>query len=396
MRAANALKAEDSVVDRRYGPRRDSAPRRTSPYLEPHRPKKRVSSIFVARRGIARSLNSEMGYGRSADWVAGKLSRVLHLRKASHNTLADLGLYLDLSPEQLFPAPPAIEDMDVHRSLAGRLLCTTTLQWKSSHRVLSHSYRERHEGPYKKNLTAWARWVRPKNNRTPDQCLVYVHGWLEPGSWIEETTLFRKWGKELDADLLHVALPFHGKRCPPSALFSGEFFWTADLVRSIEGVRQAVCDVRALMAWLRKQGYKRVGITGISLGGAIAMMLACIEPSPDFIIPIIAHLELEDAIESAPILWRMKSDLERFGVHSAKRRELFTRLGLSHFVPMLSPEKQLWIEAREDLYIDARLVEKQWNEWKQPQILWIHGGHITFPLHLDTITKRIASFLAAG
>ena len=46
--------------------------------------------------------------------------------------------------------------------------------------------------------------------------------------------------EEIDVDLAHVALPFHGARKPMTSLFSGEFFWTADLVRSIEGVRAAI------------------------------------------------------------------------------------------------------------------------------------------------------------
>jgi pimeloyl-ACP methyl ester carboxylesterase len=220
-----------------------------------------------------------------------------------------------------------------------------------------------------------------------------VHGWLEPGSWAEETTLFRKWSKELEVDIVHVALPFHGSRKPKEALFSGEFFWTADLVRSMEGVRQAVCDARNIVGWLREQGYERVGVTGISLGGAITMVLACLSPLPDFIVPIIAHLELESVVEEAPILWRMKRDLENWGVDAQQRRDLFRRLGLSSYRPALGPERQLWIQAREDVYIDAGLAETQWREWGQPNILWIEGGHMTFPLHVDSITRRIEAFL---
>ena len=59
---------------------------------------------------------------------------------------------------------------------------------------------------------------------------------------------------ELEVDLLHVALPFHGRRNPRGALFSGEYFWTADLVRSVEAVRQAACDARAAF-YYRRRGF---------------------------------------------------------------------------------------------------------------------------------------------
>jgi dienelactone hydrolase len=333
-----------------------------------------------------------LGYGKSADKVAGALSRLLHLRGARLNTIGYLDQYLDLSIDELFPAAAPITDMRLRRTLFDRAIRASTLSWSSTHQIACGRYKKRHEGEYKKNLTAHARWIRPEGTRRRS-CLIYVHGWLEPGSWAEETTLFRKWARELDVDLVHVALPFHGSRKPPDSLFSGEYFWTADLVRSMEGVRQAVCDTRALMAWLREQGYGAVGVTGISLGGAITMLLACLEPLPDCIVPIIAHLELEAAIEKAPILWRMKQDLEHWGIDAEERCDLFARIGLSSCRPKLAPERQLWVQARDDVYIDADLAEKQWHAWGSPPILWIDGGHMTFPLHLAAITRKMGDFL---
>ncbi len=53
----------------------------------------------------------------------------------------------------------------------------------------------------------------------------------------------------------------------------------------------------------------------------------------------------------------------------------------------------MWIQAQEDVYIDAALAESQWREWGKPNILWIEGGHMTFPVHIDRITNRIDDFL---
>jgi pimeloyl-ACP methyl ester carboxylesterase len=292
-----------------------------------------------------------------------------------------------------FAVPPPIRDMRRTQRLHDRVLRTTSLSWTSDHAVLCPRYRERHDEQYTANHTAYARWLLPTGQRRR-RALIYVHGWLEPGSWVEEATLFRRWTKTLDTDVIHFALPFHGRRNPSGALFSGELFWTADLVRSTEGVRQAVHDVRQLVAWLRAEGYEEVGVTGLSLGGAITMLLACLDPAPDYIIPIIAHLRLHDVVEHAPIMWRMKRDLDAWGVDSAQRRTLFERLGLSRYQPRLPAERQLWIEAREDVYIDAALVEAQWDEWGRPPICWLPGGHMTIALHVGSLTDRMARFLA--
>jgi pimeloyl-ACP methyl ester carboxylesterase len=333
-------------------------------------------------------------YGRTADRVAGTLSRLLHLRRTKHDTIRDFEQeYLDLPLERMFPRPEPIRRMKQRRSLLGRAVRTTTLSWQSDYRPICDRYRARHDGDYRVNHTAWARWLVP-DGRPRRTCLIYVHGWLEPGSWVEEALLFPRWARALGVDLLHVALPFHGRRNPRGALFSGEYFWTADLVRSVEGVRQAAFDTRAAMLWLRERGYERIGVTGLSLGGSITMLLACVEPLPDFVIPLICHLELEDAVENAPILWRMKQDLERMGLGAERRRELFRRLGWSSIRPLLGPERQLWIEAEQDVYIDPELVRRQWNDWARPEILWIEGGHMTFPLQLDAITERMAAFVA--
>ena len=334
-----------------------------------------------------------MGYGANIDRVIGSLSRVLHFRAAKQNTLRDLERYLDLSPDALFPAPPSMPQIAVTRTLLDRALRSSTLTWQSTHEVLCPNYRKRHESEYRVNRKASMRWVRPDGPRR-DQCLIYVHGWLEPGSWAEETTLFRKWARELpQCDLAHVSLPFHGVRNPRSSFFSGELFWTADLVRTVEGIRQSVHDVRSAMRWLKARGYQKIGVTGLSLGGAITMLLACLDPMPDYTIPIIAHLQLVEAVEQAPILWRMRHDLESWGIDKGARREIFRRLGWADLEPVLPPERQLWIQAREDKYIDAQLAAEQHRAWGEPPILWIEGGHMTFPLHVGGMTTRIAQFI---
>ncbi|HVW26856.1 MAG TPA: alpha/beta hydrolase family protein [Polyangiaceae bacterium] len=335
-----------------------------------------------------------MGFGHEVDLIAGRLSHVLHgLRGPKPIDVEELTPYFDKALAELNPEPPPLDTVRAHHSLTSHFSRTTTLSWASAHPILSPIYAKRHETDYRCNHIAYARWLRPDGARRRD-CLIYIHGWLEPGSWVEEAFVFPRWLRELDVDIVHVALPFHGKRNTRTALFSGEYYWTADLVRSFEGIRQALWDVRSIMGWLRRQGYERVGATGISLGGSLAMLLACLEPTPDFVIPIVAHLMLAEAVEHATILWRMKGDLERWGIHEAQRREIFRRVGFDDAQPVLSRERQLWIEAREDAHIDPALVRRQWEAWGKPELYWIEGGHMTFPAHLREITNAMYQFLA--
>jgi dienelactone hydrolase len=336
--------------------------------------------------------------GWRIDHLIGHLSRGLHLRRARLNTVSDLGRYLGLPPDVLFPAP--IAPVDVRRR-PSRLPCLPAgggraveiLRWRSQHVPLCPRYRVRHSGAYASNETASARWMHPRSGQRR-RALVYVHGWLEPGPWPEQLFFLPHVSDALDVDVLHLQLPFHGDRNPRASLFHGELFWTADLVRSIEAVRQSCMDARSLVAWLREQGYVEVGVTGFSMGASIAMVLACLDRTPDYVIPIVGHLQLSDAIENAPIFWRMKTDLERFGIDGDGRKEIFDELGLERLRPRLPPERQLWIMARDDGYVTAPRVEEQWRAWGRPPIEWIPGGHMTFAFSLPRIIRRMTAFHA--
>jgi dienelactone hydrolase len=333
--------------------------------------------------------------GLRIDRIIGHLSHGLHIRGAKLNTVGDLGSYLNVDPTVLFPAPPPPADISRKRSRLpfGRRRTVDVLRWRSQHVPLSPSYLGRHAGEYARNQTASARWMHPRSGLRR-RALVYIHGWLEPGPWPEQFFFLPRVSEALDVDVLHVQLPFHGDRNPRSALFHGEFFWTGDLVRSIEAMRQSCIDARSLIAWLRTQGYDEVGVTGFSMGASIAMVLACVDPTPDYLIPIVGHLQISDAIENAPIFWRMKADLERFGIDRDGRREIFDELGLEGLRPRLAPERQLWIMARDDGYVTASRVEEQWNAWGRPPIEWIPGGHMTFAFSLPRIIRRMKSFHA--
>jgi dienelactone hydrolase len=331
-----------------------------------------------------------MGFGAQIDSVVGKLSRILHVRSTHTDTSHELGPYLGAAVEEFFAPPPGVPHVRHQKPLFTGSRVTETLSWRSDYQPMSENYRHRHETLYAKNLTAYARWMHPKGAHRKS-LLLYVHGWLEPGSWVEEATLMPRWYKELEVDVAHVQLPFHGRRSPRGQLFHGEWFWTADLVRSFEAVRQAIMDVRSIMSYFRDIGYQEIGITGLSLGGSLAMLTACLEPLPDYIVPMIAHLELADALEQAPILWRVKTDLERFGLNEERRREIFDQISIGHAPPLLPPDRQLWVAAREDGYLRPELVEQQWERWNKPNILWIKGGHMTFPIALNQIVQRMKS-----
>ena len=128
--------------------------------------------------------------GRGVDRAIGTLSHLLHLRSAQLNTVDDLGPYLGASPTVLFPTPVSPRDLVRRKprlpSLGSRVV--ETLRWHSQHVPLCPHYRARHAGEYVKNQTVSARFFHPRSGPRK-RALVYVHGWLEPGPWVEEAVL---------------------------------------------------------------------------------------------------------------------------------------------------------------------------------------------------------------
>lgn len=83
---------------------------------------------------------------------------------------------------------------------------------------------------------------------------------------------YRRWARRFNSLGWNVAfahLPFHYSRRPRGHL-SGELCCTADLVLTGDTLRQAVVEIRQLMARLRLEGGSGFGLLGTSYGGGAA------------------------------------------------------------------------------------------------------------------------------
>jgi dienelactone hydrolase len=76
---------------------------------------------------------------------------------------------------------------------------------------------------------------------------------------------------------LRLSLPYHDRRMPPE-LHRADYIVSANVMRTLQVCRQAVLDARRAIAWLKLQGYDRIGILGTSLGSCLALLTAAHEP----------------------------------------------------------------------------------------------------------------------
>jgi len=314
---------------------------------------------------------------RGAMWVdeiAGALARWRHRGSLGHpDTSPDLERYFELSKEELFPEPTGtIEVSARERWQRGGLRCDS-VRFESLHTPICPAFSERH-ADYEENHTAHVRWVRHVSGRRPT--IIFLHSWMQPFTRWEDRAMLPNMARRLDVDVARLTLPYHGRRRPISSTFDGEYFWSLDLVRTIEALRQSIADVRSLLSWLEAQAYGPVGVLGISLGGIVTLLTTCVEPRVWCSIPCVAHLDVGGVIEEASLLTEIRSDMERMGWGPAELDGWIRRLGLRDLRPAIDHDRILMVGGEHDRFLQSHRVRDLWEDWGRPEIDWFPGGHL--------------------
>ncbi|HVP31881.1 MAG TPA: alpha/beta hydrolase family protein [Myxococcota bacterium] len=327
------------------------------------------------------------------DDLTGVLARALQvLRPTPRNTLDRLGVYEGLEPDVLFPAPsrvPAVERRARWR-LGG--LASEDLTFPSLHDPLEPAFRRYYHARQRRIHTVYVRSIRPDAAAHRPR-LLYIHGYMQPETLIEEFALLSTLSRVLQMEVVQIQPPYHGRRKPRSSRFDGELYWTADLVRSIESIRQTILDARTLLAWMRKESSQPVGIVGLSLGGALAAALTCLEPGFAFSAPVIGHMDLAALVTDAPVLGAMRADLARFGWKPRDFAAFTKRMGWNELRPVIPSDRIHLFAAKDDHFFRASVMRAMWRRWGKPRIRWYPTSHMGFLPYIPDAAIRLRRFV---
>ncbi len=218
------------------------------------------------------------------------------------------------SPDAFFVPPAPIDPALQHVRYMDGGVQVIDAAWPSHFEPYLKELREKYLS-HEANRTARARlYLGPK----PRPAIVLIHGYLA-GHWaIEERAWPIAWLAER-YDLALALLPFHALRSatdrkgPPP--FPG-----ADPRVTNEGFRQAIFDLRALIAFLRTRGAPSVGVMGMSLGGYTTSLLATVQRELAFAVPIIPLASLADfALEQGRLGTGEGAHLQHAALEEANR-----------------------------------------------------------------------------
>lgn len=327
------------------------------------------------------------------DDITGKLARLPQLlRSRPRDTLDRLKAFAGLGPDELFPVPTVLPEVRYQRRWTLLGAQSEDLVFDSLYGPIEPSFAQHYKRRRRRIHTVYARRVRPTGSPARPR-LIYIHGYMQPETVIEEIGLVTTMARMLDVEVIQLQPPYHGRRKPRTSPYDGELYWTADVVRSVEALRQTVFDARTLLSILESERPGPVGIAGLSLGGSLSAILTCAEERFDFSAPMIGHMDMGALLRDAPVLQAMRSDLARFGWTHEEFGAFFTGIGWDEMMPKVPTDRIILLAARDDHFFSRTDVEAMWRLWGEPEIHWYSTSHMGFIPHIIDAFGHLQRFI---
>jgi dienelactone hydrolase len=232
-------------------------------------------------------------------------------------------------------------------------------------------------------------WVLRHERGADRPWLFCLHGLLT-GRPLMDFPAFRvgQLHRELGLNLVMPVLPLHGPRRHRDVSISA--LASFELVDTFHGLRQAVWDVRCMIAWARSQGATRIGLYGMSVGAYVSALVASLEEL-EVLIAGIPLVDIPDLIEHHVPL----DDARRQALLSPAVRELFGAISPLVLEPRVPVERRAIYAGSDDLVTTAHQAERLRRHWKRPSVHWFPGAHVSF-FWAPTVAPYVAERLRAA
>jgi hypothetical protein len=188
---------------------------------------------------------------------------------------------------------------------------------------------------------------------------------------------YRLWARRFNtagwnACFLH--LPYHYSRVPPG-FRNGELAITPDLVRTAQGLRQGVTELRQFMAWLRAQGIGEFGLWATSYGGWIGALLLGVESAFRFAVLQAPIANVSHVIWESPAARHMRSELVRHGItRSLVERHQHLTFPM-RVQPACGPDRILLAAGLWDRIARADDIAALHRSWEGSTLISVDQGH---------------------
>lgn len=153
--------------------------------------------------------------------------------------------------------------------------------------------------------------------------IVFLHGLFEESRGIYDF-LFRNLLR-MGFDIYQSTLPYHYSRKPSSSSFGGEFFWSANFLRTSAAFRQAVCELHLLERIVAQRAEHPPLVCGFSMGGCVSLLLASLREDLHGVFAINPASTLSGIVWDSPLCSTIKADFLAAGRSAEELRSAFAR-----------------------------------------------------------------------
>jgi acetyl esterase/lipase len=145
---------------------------------------------------------------------------------------------------------------------------------------------------------------------------------------------------------------------------------------NVHGLAQSAYDIRCLLRWIATQAALSVSVTGLSLGGGVAALVAGLEPEIGAVVGLVPAVDFPEVFRRQSPRHMRRSD-EFLHLHAASKtlHEVVSPLS---FRPATAPAQLHILAGIHDRLLDplsqaARLAE----HWGTTNVTWVDRGHVT-------------------
>ena len=212
---------------------------------------------------------------------------------------------------------------------------------------------------------------------------------------------YRRWAGEFNRrgwNACFVHLPFHYSRRPPGFL-NGELAIGCDMLRTTEGLRQGIKELRQLRGALARAGVPGFGVWATSYGGWLGGLWACVESGFRFVALIQPIIDAHDVIWRSPAGVTIRRQLRRRGVTATLPSVPgLLRLGTSSWHRPLDPAERILLLAGDyDRAVTPASLEALHRRWAGSRFVRGPQGHMGFFLMPEALRQLDAGgFLASA
>jgi dienelactone hydrolase len=193
---------------------------------------------------------------------------------------------------------------------------------------------------------------------------------------------------------LYFPMPYYNVRKPKGNVQLRML--DVDMKYVSEPFRQTVMDARrakAILASRPEIDPKRIGITGVSLGGISAALVAGVDGHFYRVAPVIAGGDLATITFHCREMRRMRELFLRHGVDRDALAKLLEPVEPLNYASRIDPSTCLMINASRDEVIPRKSTDALRVAIGSPTILWMPVGHYGCILFMPNIEQKVADFM---